>query len=41
MSRVLAARLGETLGQSVFVENWDGAGGQIGIEAARMAKPDG
>lgn len=41
MSRILAARLGETLGQSVFVENRDGAGGLIGIEAARNAKPDG
>lgn len=41
MSRILAAKLGETLGQSVFVENRDGAGGLIGIEAARMAKPDG
>ena len=41
MSRILAAKLGETLGQSVFVENRDGAGGLIGIEAARTAKPDG
>jgi putative tricarboxylic transport membrane protein len=41
MSRIVAARLGETLGQSVFVENRDGAGGLIGIEAARSAKPDG
>jgi tripartite-type tricarboxylate transporter receptor subunit TctC len=41
MSRILAAKLGETLGQSVFVENRDGAGGLIGIEAARNAKPDG
>lgn len=41
MSRILATRLGETLGQSVFVENRDGAGGLIGIEAAKNAKPDG
>jgi len=41
MSRILATKLGETLGQSVFVENRDGAGGLIGIEAARNAKPDG
>ena len=41
MSRIVAAKLGETLGQSVFVENRDGAGGLIGVEAARSAKPDG
>jgi tripartite-type tricarboxylate transporter receptor subunit TctC len=41
MSRIVAAKLGETLGQSVFVENRDGAGGLIGIEAAKNAKPDG
>jgi tripartite-type tricarboxylate transporter receptor subunit TctC len=41
MSRIVAAKLGETLGQSVFVENRDGAGGLIGIEAAKSAKPDG
>jgi putative tricarboxylic transport membrane protein len=41
MSRIVAARLGDALGQSVFVENRDGAGGLIGIEAAKSAKPDG
>jgi tripartite-type tricarboxylate transporter receptor subunit TctC len=41
MSRIVAAKLGETLGQSVFVENRDGAGGLIGIEAAKNAKADG
>jgi putative tricarboxylic transport membrane protein len=41
MSRIVAARLGDALGQSVFVENRDGAGGLIGIEAAKAAKPDG
>jgi tripartite-type tricarboxylate transporter receptor subunit TctC len=41
MSRIVAARLGDALGQSVFVENRDGAGGLIGIEAAKVAKPDG
>jgi putative tricarboxylic transport membrane protein len=41
MSRIVAARLGDALGQPVFVENRDGAGGLIGIEAAKSAKPDG
>src|SRR5260221_6722826 len=41
MSRIVAAKLGDALGQSVFVENRDGAGGLIGIEAGKNAKPDG
>lgn len=41
MGRILAARLGEALGQTVFVENRDGAGGLIGMEAGRNARPDG
>lgn len=41
MSRILAARLGDALGQSVFVENRDGAGGLIGMEQGKGAKPDG
>ena len=41
MSRILAAKLGEALGQAVFVENRDGAGGLIGMEAGKNAKPDG
>jgi tripartite-type tricarboxylate transporter receptor subunit TctC len=41
MSRILAAKLGDALGQPVFVENRDGAGGLIGVEAGRNAKPDG
>jgi tripartite-type tricarboxylate transporter receptor subunit TctC len=41
MSRVLAAKLGDALGQSVFVENRDGAGGLIGVEAGKNARPDG
>lgn len=41
MSRLLAAKLGDALGQAVFVENRDGAGGLIGVEAGKNAKPDG
>ena len=41
MSRILAARLGDALAQSVFVENRDGAGGLIGMEQGKGAKPDG
>ncbi|HKW39511.1 MAG TPA: tripartite tricarboxylate transporter substrate binding protein [Burkholderiales bacterium] len=41
MSRIVSARLGDALGQPVFVENRDGAGGLIGVEAGRNAKPDG
>lgn len=41
MSRIVSARLGDALGQSVFVENRDGAGGLIGVEAGKNAKPDG
>src|SRR5256884_6913960 len=41
MSRIVAAKLGDALGQSVFVENRDGAGGLIGVEAGKSAKPDG
>src|SRR5258706_12720593 len=41
MSRIVAAKLGDVLGQSVFVENRDGAGGLIGVEAGKNAKPDG
>jgi tripartite-type tricarboxylate transporter receptor subunit TctC len=41
MSRIVAAKLGDALGQPVFVENRDGAGGVIGVEAGKSAKPDG
>ena len=41
MSRIVAAKLGDALGQSVFVENRDGAGGLIGVDAGKNAKPDG
>jgi tripartite-type tricarboxylate transporter receptor subunit TctC len=39
--RVLAPRLGETLGQPVVVENRAGGDGYIGLEAVTRADPDG
>ncbi len=41
VSRVIAKRLGEQLGQTVVIENKPGAGGNIGAEAAAKAAPDG
>ena len=41
ISRVLSARLGESLGQSVVIENRSGASGAIGSEAVARAAPDG
>jgi tripartite-type tricarboxylate transporter receptor subunit TctC len=41
MSRIVAARLGEALGAAVVVENRDGAGGLIGMDIGKNAKPDG
>lgn len=39
--RVLAERLTQTLKQSVIVDNRPGAGGAIGMQAAKTADPDG
>ena len=41
ISRVIAQRLGEALGQSVIVENKPGANGTIGLEAAAKSTADG
>jgi tripartite-type tricarboxylate transporter receptor subunit TctC len=40
-ARVLAARLGAKLGQTVVVDNRTGAGGLVGVELVAKAKPDG
>lgn len=41
IARVIGARMGELLGQSVIVENVTGAGGIIGVQRVINAKPDG
>lgn len=41
LGRLVAARMGEVLGQQVVVENVGGAGGQTGSKRVADAKPDG
>ena len=41
LSRILAERLKDKLGQSFVVENRPGAGGNIGIDAVAKSDPDG
>ena len=41
LTRILAERLKDKLGQSWVVENRPGAGGNIGIDAVAKAEPDG
>lgn len=41
LARIVAARMSETLGQQVLVENVTGTGGQTGSKRVAIAKPDG
>ena len=41
IGRMVAERLSGVLGQQVFVENLPGAGGNLGVETAKRAEPDG
>ena len=41
LARIVAARMGEVLGQQVVVENVGGAGGMTGSARVAQAKPDG
>jgi tripartite-type tricarboxylate transporter receptor subunit TctC len=41
VGRIIQPRLGELLGQTIVIENRAGASGNIGLEAAAKAAPDG
>jgi tripartite-type tricarboxylate transporter receptor subunit TctC len=41
IGRLVADRLSDVLGQQVYVENLPGAGGNLGVETAKRAAPDG
>jgi tripartite-type tricarboxylate transporter receptor subunit TctC len=41
LGRALAQKLGEQMGQTMVADNWPGAGGNLGIELAAKAPPDG
>ena len=41
LGRIIGAKLGESLGQQVLIDNRGGAGGTIGSEAVARSAPDG
>jgi tripartite-type tricarboxylate transporter receptor subunit TctC len=41
IGRLVAERVSEVFGQQVYVENMPGAGGNLGVETAKRAAPDG
>ncbi len=41
IGRLVAERLSDVFGQQVYVENLPGAGGNLGVEMAKRAAPDG
>jgi tripartite-type tricarboxylate transporter receptor subunit TctC len=41
IGRLVAERLSDALGQQVYVEDLPGAGGNLGVETAKRAAPDG
>jgi tripartite-type tricarboxylate transporter receptor subunit TctC len=41
IGRMVAERLSDVLGQQVYVEDMPGAGGNLGVETAKRAAPDG
>ena len=41
VARIMAAKLGEDLGQTVIVDNRDGAGSTLGVSIAARATPNG
>jgi tripartite-type tricarboxylate transporter receptor subunit TctC len=41
IGRLVAERLSDVFGQQIYVENMPGAGGNLGVETAKRAAPDG
>src|ERR1700687_5578421 len=41
VARIVTPKLGEALGQQIIIDNRAGASGNIGLEAAAKAAPDG
>jgi tripartite-type tricarboxylate transporter receptor subunit TctC len=41
LARLVAVKLGETLGQQIVIDNRAGAGGLVGMEIGKSASPDG